>query len=57
MNANLETIIRNLNGLTYLEWVKIQHAVGRAFEIKENGLKNKLALTDEEIEIAIRVLQ
>ena len=52
-NQELKTIIHQLSGVTYNEWVKIKMIVDGCFNVKEQEFKQKLELPTEEIDNVI----
>lgn len=43
---NLETYLRHLEGITYLEWIKLKIAVDELFNLKKRELESNIQLSD-----------
>lgn len=51
--SNIDKYAKSLNGIRYLEWIKLKIALDRIFEQKKRESEKEFQLSTEEIEQSI----
>lgn len=49
MTEKQKEVIKAMQGMTYLEWVKLSHVINVRFNTDALALKNKLAVVNPEV--------
>lgn len=48
-SKRLEEVIRTLEGMTYLDWKKVSHAIDRYWQVRTSEVNHKLTLADSDL--------
>lgn len=46
MTEKQKEVIKAMQGMTYLEWVKLSHVINVRFEAEANAIKNELVIAE-----------
>lgn len=49
MTEKQREVIKAMQGMTYLEWVKLSHAINVHFDTEANSVKNVLEIASPEV--------
>lgn len=49
MTEKQKEVIKAMQGMTYLEWVKLSHVINIRFDMEASSIKNALEVSDPEV--------
>lgn len=56
MNKQVNRVLKELNGVSYSDWLKISHAMNRVFAQKKAEQEQQLKLSQKDLDAAEKIL-